>query len=112
MPRGEIPLEPLPLVRDDEVGHLTLAFIRVLSKLLESRAALEHLAHHDALTGLPNRQLLADRMKQALARAQRGQRLVAVCSFISTDSSPLMTAWARSGDVSGQRGGARAIPLV
>jgi diguanylate cyclase (GGDEF)-like protein len=78
MTRGEIPLEPLPLVRDDEVGHLTLAFNRVLSKLLESRAALEHLAHHDTLTGLPNRQLLADRMKQALARAQRGQRLVAV----------------------------------
>ena len=78
MTRGEIPLEPLPVVRDDEVGHLTLAFNRVLSNLLKSRAELEHLAHHDTLTGLPNRQLLADRMKQALVRAQRGQRLVAV----------------------------------
>jgi len=78
MTRGEIPLEPLPVVRSDEVGHLTLAFNRVLAKLIESRAALEHIAHHDTLTGLPNRQLLADRMKQALARAQRGKMQVAV----------------------------------
>jgi diguanylate cyclase len=78
MTRGEIPLEPLPVVRNDEVGHLTLAFNRVLSKLLESRSALEHMAHHDPLTGLPNRQLLADRMRQALARAKRGKKLVAV----------------------------------
>lgn len=78
MTRGEIPLEPLPVVRNDEVGHLTLAFNRVLSKLLESRAALEHLAHHDTLTGLPNRQLLADRMRQALARAERGKTQIAV----------------------------------
>jgi diguanylate cyclase (GGDEF)-like protein len=78
MTRGEIPLEPLPVVRNDEVGHLTLAFNRVLSKLLESRSALEHMAHHDPLTGLPNRQLLADRMKQALARAKRGKKKVAV----------------------------------
>lgn len=78
MTRGEIPLEPLPVVRIDEIGHLTLAFNRVLSKLLESRSALEHMAHHDSLTGLPNRQLLADRMRQALARGRRGKKQVAV----------------------------------
>lgn len=84
MTREEIPLEPLPVERDDEVGHLTAAFNRVLAKLLESRAKLEHMAHHDTLTGLPNRQLLADRMKQALARAKRSGGKVAVL-FLDLD---------------------------
>ena len=76
MTLDEIPLEPLPVVRNDEVGHLTAAFNRVLSKLLESRTDLERIAHHDPLTGLPNRRLLADRMQQALAHAQRSQKQV------------------------------------
>jgi diguanylate cyclase len=71
MTRGEIPLAPLPVVRDDEVGHLTAAFNRVLEKLLESRAEMEYLARHDGLTGLPNRQLLATHVQHAQARAQR-----------------------------------------
>lgn len=84
MTLGEIPLEPLPVIRDDEVGHLTAAFNRVLSKLLESRAELSHMAHHDQLTGLPNRKLLADRMKQAQARAQRNSSRMAVL-FLDLD---------------------------
>lgn len=78
MTRGELPLEPLPVVRDDEVGHMTMAFNRVLSTLIHSRRELEHLAHHDRLTGLPNRQLLAELMQAAFDRAQRHQRKVVV----------------------------------
>ncbi len=44
----------------------------------------EHQALHDALTGLPNRALLADRLVQAIARAERGGRVVAVL-FIDID---------------------------
>lgn len=39
---------------------------------------LAHQAHHDALTGLPNRVLLSDRLDLALAQAQRYEKKVAV----------------------------------
>lgn len=40
---------------------------------------LQEIAHFDALTGVPNRVLLADRLVQALARAKRERGLMAVC---------------------------------
>lgn len=40
---------------------------------------LEHIAHFDALTGIPNRLLLADRLQQALAHSKREQSILAVC---------------------------------
>ena len=47
-------------------------------QLEEVNAQLQHVATHDSLTGLPNRLLLADRLNQAIAQAQRHQRLFAV----------------------------------
>ncbi|TXT36311.1 MAG: PAS/PAC and GAF sensor-containing diguanylate cyclase/phosphodiesterase [Comamonadaceae bacterium] len=45
----------------------------------EYESRLEHIAHFDALTHLPNRVLLADRLHQAMAQAQRrGQHLAVV----------------------------------
>ena len=46
---------------------------------LEHQRQLEHIAHYDTLTGVPNRVLLVDRLAQALARAKRDRRLMAVC---------------------------------
>ena len=40
---------------------------------------LEDLAHFDPLTHLPNRRLLADRMRQALAHGHRTGQLLAIC---------------------------------
>jgi diguanylate cyclase (GGDEF)-like protein/PAS domain S-box-containing protein len=52
-------------------------------KRLESDLA--HLAFHDALTGLANRALFQDRVNQAIARAERSNRLVAVM-FLDLDN--------------------------
>jgi diguanylate cyclase (GGDEF)-like protein len=78
MTLGATPLAPLPVVRDDEIGLLTAAFNRLLAKLVNQQVELERLAHHDELTGLPNRKLLIDRIQQALARARRQGTQVAV----------------------------------
>ncbi|HWB32668.1 MAG TPA: EAL domain-containing protein [Acidobacteriaceae bacterium] len=57
-------------------GYLGIAFdITERRKLTEY---VNHLAHHDQLTGLPNRTLLQDRMQQAIQRAKRNRQKVAV----------------------------------
>ncbi len=50
-----------------------------ISYLKEHEAALNRIAHYDALTGIPNRMLLADRMKQAIAQTSRDGNMLAVC---------------------------------
>src|SRR5581483_168242 len=54
------------------------------TELQEAKARAQHLADHDALTGLPNRRLLEDRLRQALALSQRHRRQTAVM-FIDLD---------------------------
>jgi diguanylate cyclase (GGDEF)-like protein len=53
--------------------------------LANSAVALKHQATHDALTGLPNRALLEDRLQQAMLYAQRYDRLVTL-AFIDLDN--------------------------
>ena len=45
---------------------------------------IAHLAHHDVLTGLPNRSLFRDRMDRALLRSQRAKSMLAVL-YIDVD---------------------------
>jgi diguanylate cyclase (GGDEF)-like protein/PAS domain S-box-containing protein len=42
-------------------------------------AELDHIAHYDQLTGVPNRRLLADRLDQAIARSRRVGKMLALC---------------------------------
>jgi len=59
----------------------TLRYVALFSDitlLKKHQSQLEHVAHFDALTSLPNRVLLADRLKNAMAQAQRRSQLLAV----------------------------------
>ena len=78
---GSTFLESLAIhaVRDD-AGRLLhyLGVFSDITRVRETQARLESLAHFDPLTGLPNRVLFADRLNQALALARRHQTLMAV----------------------------------
>jgi diguanylate cyclase (GGDEF)-like protein/PAS domain S-box-containing protein len=55
------------------------------AKLIEQQNALHHQAHHDALTNLPNRSLLLDRLNQGIKRAQGSDTIIAVL-FLDVDN--------------------------
>ena len=55
--------------------------------------SLERMAYYDALTGLPNRLLLADRMQQAIARCSRHNTLLAVCYIDLDNFKPINDRW-------------------
>jgi len=62
------------------VNHPTAdgGWVATLEDITEEKRAEErivHVAHHDALTGLPNRILFAEQLEQALKRVRRGERL-------------------------------------
>lgn len=78
-------LKLAPVVNDrGKVSH----FIGILNDVTESKRyqdELEHQANHDSLTGLPNRNLLMDRMQQVFHHADRHQARVAI-AFIDLDN--------------------------
>lgn len=49
-----------------------------ITERVQAAEQFRHIAHHDPLTGLPNRRLLGDRVDQALALAKRSGHLVAL----------------------------------
>ncbi|MGZ3183860.1 MAG: bifunctional diguanylate cyclase/phosphodiesterase [Telluria sp.] len=84
---GELYLEWLTVsaVRDEH--GLCTHYVGVFSditKVKESQEKLDHMAHHDPLTQLPNRALFHDRLQHALQRATRDHQQIAVL-FIDLD---------------------------
>lgn len=78
-------------VRDEETGHVT-HFIGVQNDISEQReyqAQLAYNAHHDALTGLPNRLLLGQRLEQGCVVARRYHRFIAVLFIDLDDFKPI-----------------------
>lgn len=68
---------------DNEIINYILVFSDI-SSLKESEEQLEYLAHHDPLTGLPNRLLLNDRIEHAIANASRENKEAALL-FLDLD---------------------------
>ena len=61
-----------------------VAFVVDLTERKQAEERVRHMAHHDALTGLPNRLLFQDRVNQAISQAQRSQHRVGML-FIDLD---------------------------
>lgn len=84
---GGIYPEWLSVAAVRDVVGLTRNYIGIftdISERKENEARIQHLAHHDALTGLPNRILLDDRIAQAIAKSRRSELQTAVI-FIDLD---------------------------
>ncbi len=69
--------------RDGQSKHYIGVFTDI-SERKESEAQIHHLAHHDALTGLPNRLLLEDRIEQGMLLSRRAGSKMAII-FIDLD---------------------------
>jgi len=84
-------VEYTPLRSDDgslqgviEASRDVTERLQIEYQLKENQQALEHLALHDPLTSLPNRNLFTDRLRQAIAKARRHGRSLALM-FIDLD---------------------------
>ncbi|WFE68019.1 diguanylate cyclase [Thiomicrospira sp. R3] len=87
--RHETHLKGLQLGADDFITKpfsLPLVQLRIRNLLArdQARKQLDQMAYYDALTGLPNRSLLHDRLDQAIAQADRRQKRLALV-FIDID---------------------------
>ncbi|MCG7935970.1 MAG: EAL domain-containing protein [Candidatus Thiodiazotropha taylori] len=67
-----------------ESAHDITEHLELLDELKERQLSYAHLAQHDALTGLPNRLLFADRLSQAIHVAHRNKSMIAIL-FIDLD---------------------------
>ncbi len=64
-------------VKHDDT-HFFTAMLRDISEQKLAQERIEHLAHYDAMTHLPNRSLFYDRLGQAIVIAKRNQRSIAL----------------------------------
>lgn len=78
-------MQTISAVRDEQ-GSIQqyVALFSDITALKEHESQLEHIAHYDALTNLPNRVLLADRLQHGIVQAQRNKQLLAV-AYIDLD---------------------------
>ena len=70
----------------DEQGRMTgyLAMAQDITARTEAEQQLQHQAQHDALTGLPNRNMLQEQLKSAIVHAERQEQPLALM-FLDLD---------------------------
>ncbi len=73
----------------EELANFLGAVLARDAALEEGKQKLSRMAFHDPLTGLPNRAALDLRIEEALARAERHERLLAVALFDLDDFKPV-----------------------
>ncbi|MCU7936804.1 MAG: EAL domain-containing protein [Candidatus Thiodiazotropha sp. (ex Dulcina madagascariensis)] len=81
---GMLDLTSQPMGNLRETQDLVDAFSEMRRQVRSRQRHLDHMAHHDALTQLPNRILFRDRLEHALAIALRGDGLVGLM-FLDLD---------------------------
>ncbi|MCP3870556.1 MAG: EAL domain-containing protein [Gammaproteobacteria bacterium] len=78
---GEIFVEMLNISAVQDAASETKNYVALftdITAMKEHQQQLEHIAHYDVLTGLPNRVLLADRLQQAMNQSERREQSLAV----------------------------------
>lgn len=83
------PVEVNLQISRQESPPIFVAIIQDITARMQTEERLQFLAHHDALTALPNRVLFTDRLDQSIARAHRHNRAVAVL-FLDLDRFKLI----------------------
>lgn len=70
--------------RTRELIDINLNLEKVIAKKEEAEESLQHLAYHDELTGLPNKNLLVDRITQSIKKSSRDEQQMAIL-FLDLD---------------------------
>jgi len=78
-----------PLVDNEGVMIGVASLVQDITERLNTERTIHYMAHHDTLTGLPNRRLMQDRLNQAILQARRQQKHVALL-FLDLDRFKLV----------------------